>query len=250
MTFKKIFISSISIISFLNIAVFAEEQWTNHSRTTTTDASSYSVTETSTTAPVTTIPEITTTVPATITSVPVTTVPETTTSVPMTTTSVELAPAGPVNGEMMQNIGCYDVELPENPNYRGTKSYEPYDTITAPSIQLLLQGIAETDVDGFRKINNRYLVAVGTGFGAQCGSFIDLILENGVTIPCVVGDIKADAHTDEETHMYTRSTMCASEFIVDTKLSPATTLGNISYVYPEWNSKVKSVRVYLLVITF
>ncbi|MDO5150838.1 MAG: hypothetical protein Q4D76_15835 [Oscillospiraceae bacterium] len=30
---------------------------------------------------------------------------------------------------------------------------------------------------------------------APCGTYIDLIIENGVLIPCIVGDIKADAHT-------------------------------------------------------
>lgn len=186
----------------------------------------------STTAPVTTTPEQTTAVTTTIT--------ETTVTEPET----EEAPVqGVINGEMLHDIEFTEYGLPDNPYYRGFKSYEPYDLITAQSIQLCLQYQAVTDSNGFRLLDGRYLVAVGTFCNAPCGTYIDLILENGVLIPCIVGDIKADAHTDE-THAYTRASMCASEFLVDDTISPAAWPGDVSMVYEEWSGKVIYIRVY------
>ena len=186
----------------------------------------------STTATVTTTPEQTTAVTTTIT--------ETTVTEPET----EEAPVqGVINGEMLHDIEFTEYALPDNPYYRGFKSYEPYDLITAQSIQLCLQYQAVTDSNGFRLLDGRYLVAVGTFCNAPCGTYIDLILENGVLIPCIVGDIKADVHTDE-TNTFTVASMCASEFIVDDAISPVAWYGDVSMVYEEWNSKIHSVRVY------
>lgn len=150
---------------------------------------------------------------------------------------------GVICGEILYDKEYTEYSLPDNPDYHGFKSYEPYDLITAESIQLDLQREAVTDVNGFRLIDNRYLIAVGTFCNAPCGTCIDLILENGILIPCIVGDIKSDAHTDE-THTYTINTMCASEFIVDETISPAAWYGDVSAVYEEWRSKVAGVRVY------
>lgn len=175
----------------------------------------------STTATVTTTPEQTTAVTTTIT--------ETTVTEPET----EEAPVqGVINGEMLHDIEFTEYALPDNPYYRGFKSYEPYDLITAQSIQLCLQYQAVTDSNGFRLLDGRYLVAVGTFCNAPCGTYIDLILENGVLIPCIVGDIKADVHTDE-TNTFTVASMCASEFIVDDAISPAAWYGDVSMVYEE-----------------
>lgn len=175
----------------------------------------------STTATVTTTPEQTTAVTTTIT--------ETTVTEPET----EEAPVqGVINGEMLHDIEFTEYALPDNPYYRGFKSYEPYDLITAQSIQLCLQYQAVTDSNGFRLLDGRYLVAVGTFCNAPCGTYIDLILENGVLIPCIVGDIKADVHTDE-TNTFTVASMCASEFIVDDAISPAAWYRDVSMVYEE-----------------
>lgn len=185
----------------------------------------------STTSPVTTTPEQTTAVNATA---------ETTVTEPE---SEEPPVQGVINGEMLYDTEYVEYQLPDNPDYYGFKSYEPYDLITAQSVQLCLQQEAVTDVNGFRLLDNRYLVAVGTFCNAPCGTYIDLILENGVLIPCIVGDIKADVHTDE-TNTYTMATMCASEFIVDDTISPAAWYGDVSMVYEEWRGKVVGVRVY------
>lgn len=150
---------------------------------------------------------------------------------------------GVICGEMLQGVDYTEYQLPDNPDYHGFKSYEPYDLITAQSVQLCLQQEANTDVNGFRLLDGRYLVAVGTFCNAPCGTYVDLILENGILIPCIVGDIKADVHTDE-TNTYTMATMCASEFIVDESICPAAWYGDVSMVYEEWRDKVVMVRIY------
>lgn len=166
--------------------------------------------------------------------------PETTTPEPEVVPTVQ----GPVNGECLYDIIYVEYGLPENPAYTGFKAYEPYTSITSKtSRQWQLQQDAITDIKGFRLLDGRYLVALGTYFDAPCGTYVDIMLENGVRIPSIVGDIKSDAHTDEGTHTYSKC-MCATEFIVDEKYCPVRDTGNISYVYDEWNSKVECIWVY------
>ena len=68
-----------------------------------------------------------------------------------------------------------------------------YKTITdKTSKQYELQQMAYTDEEGFRKIDNRYCVAIGTAFGVYTGQMLDVELENGTVIECIVGDIKKE----------------------------------------------------------
>ena len=133
--------------------------------------------------------------------------------------------------------------LPENASYKGMKSYESYTAITdKTSAQYAVQTMAWTNEDAFRMVGNRYLVSVGTYFNAPVGTSIDIILENGIVIPCVVGDIKADEHTDYW-GVYSANG-CATEFIVDAKYTKAYVTGDVSDLYTEWQSKVSSIKVY------
>lgn len=134
--------------------------------------------------------------------------------------------------------------LPYNGNYGGFKSYESYTAITdKDSDQYALQTIAWTDTDAFRRVDDYYLVAVGTYFEAPVGTAIDVVLENGTVIPCLVGDIKADEHTDSSYHIWSDNN-CATEFIVDALFTDAKTTGDVSSVYPAWQSRVVSIKVY------
>lgn len=188
------------------------------------------------------------------TTAPVTTTPEQTTVVTTTTETTVTEPEyeeppvqGVINGELLYDTEYVEYQLPDNPDYHGFKSYEPYDLITAQSVQLCLQQEAVTDVNGFRLLDGRYLGAVGTFCNAPCDTYIDLILENGTLIPCIVGDIKSNAHTDE-TNTYTLATMCACEFIVDESICPAVEYGDVLMVYEEWRGKVATVTVYSVFI--
>lgn len=135
----------------------------------------------------------------------------------------------------------YDV-----PKNSGFKSYMPYTAITDKSSkQYKLQQIASTNSYGIRYVNNRYLVAIGTAFNANVGTYVDIILTNDTVIPCIVADIKSNKHTDSS-HMVTKENGCLTEFVVDSGLlnKMVKRMGDISYCFDEWESCVENIKVY------
>lgn len=151
--------------------------------------------------------------------------------------------------EFLSNIDTF-VTPPKHENYlidnhSGKKSFMGYKTITdKKSNQYALQQEAYTDEEGFRKINNRYCVAIGTAFNAEVGQHFDAELENGTIIECIVGDIKDNKDTDA-TNTFT-SQGCCLEFIVDSKKICGTIkyMGDCSYKCDEWNSPCLQYIVY------
>lgn len=140
------------------------------------------------------------------------------------------------------NGNYVDILLPPT---TGFKSYMSYTAITKKtSPQYILQQSCITDQLGLRKINDRYVIAVGTAVGGHIGTYVDLILENGVIIPCVIGDYKAAIHTDATNLVGGNG--CASEFLIDkgSLFAPAKQAGDISVCCPEWASRVVIIRRY------
>ena len=133
------------------------------------------------------------------------------------------------------------------PDTSGFKSYMDYRYITyIDSLQYVLQSeYAYTGNHGIRMVGDRYCIAVGSYFTTEIGQYIDLVLDNGEVIPCILGDQKSDEHTDDN-NIVTISNGCISEFIVDTDSldNMAKICGNISYCRDEWMSPVVQVRVY------
>ena len=136
----------------------------------------------------------------------------------------------------------YDV-----PKSTGFKSYMDYRTVTNKTSNQykLINLYTNTGNYGIRMVDDRYCIAVGTYFTTEIGQYLDLILENGTIIPCVLTDIKADIHTDSSNIM-TLANGCVSEFVVDTKSlhTTAKRMGDISYCCKEWNSPVVEIIVY------
>lgn len=138
-------------------------------------------------------------------------------------------------------------ELPEYRGYRGFKSYEPYRAITSRDTpQWKIRMAAKTDEYGLRRINGRICVALGSYFGTKVGQYFDLVLENGTVIRCIMGDEKADRHTDDRYHIYTVHSACCSEFLVDPGIlrDYIGSSGDVSKLFRKWRSPVKAVRVY------
>ena len=147
------------------------------------------------------------------------------------------------NKKQKENINYTDHTVPVT---SGFKSYMPYTAITSySSPQAKLQQKAYTGTYGIRQVGERYCVAIGTAFNAKVGTYFDLILANGTVIPCIVGDIKANQHTDSN-NMITVANGCLTEFIVDFAAlnSKAKQMGDVSYCNENWNSRVKTIRVY------
>lgn len=133
------------------------------------------------------------------------------------------------------------------PTNNGFKSFMPHSSITDKSSkQYKLQNdYAYTDESGFRKVDGRYCIAIGTAFNADIGDHADLILENGEIICVIIADLKADIHTDSK-NIATKSNGCVSEFIVDSKQlnKYVKKHGDISHHKEEWNSPVIKIKIY------
>lgn len=161
----------------------------------------------------------------------------------------------------LTGVKYYDAAVPANPNYKGNKTYMSYTSITTKtSRQYQLQHMSgmTTDHDGYRRFGDRYVIAVGSGVIGKnvsndkhymlIGQYVDLVLENGVTIKCVVGDAKSNDHTDLATHFFTCRwpghagyvpSWCCSEFVTDG--TPSQTPNNHA---KGWSAKVAIIRVY------
>ena len=149
-----------------------------------------------------------------------------------------------VEKDTLYNVNYKVYDLPKYYPYYGQKAYENYTAITNRfSKQYKIEEVAHTDEYGFRIYDDRYLIAIGTYFNAPVGTYIDVELENGVIIPCIVGDIKADVDT-EANNVYSLTCGCASEFIVDGyKINPYTR-GDVSSIFEDWESPVVHIIVY------
>jgi hypothetical protein len=128
------------------------------------------------------------------------------------------------------------------PDHSPFKSYMDYRTITSTgSPQYKLQQQANS-VNGFRMLGGRYMIALGSAFG-KVGDHVTIVLESGVSIPCIIGDIKADHHTDSSNKVHL-SDGSIIEFIVDTGSlsSKIKSTGDCSYAeHINLQGRVKSI---------
>lgn len=140
-----------------------------------------------------------------------------------------------------QTLSYNTVVVPQATSFKSYMSYKAISKKNSP--QYKLQQLAYTDLQGFRQFEGRYCVAVGTGVGASVGQFIDVVLANGTHIPCVVGDMKANIHTDP-TNMF-GANGCCCEFIIDktTLVSAVKTSGDCSSANILWQSPVVTINV-------
>lgn len=131
-------------------------------------------------------------------------------------------------------------------NDNGFKSYMDYRAITnTGSKQYTLQYSGAYTSSGYRMYDGNYMVALGSRFGAV-GSKGMVTFSDGSSIPIIIGDIKADAHTDSS-NTYHLSDGSVIEFIVDTGSisSMARQMGSMSYcTYVNLSNKVVDITMY------
>lgn len=148
-----------------------------------------------------------------------------------------------------KQVSYIELDVPHN---NGFKSYMPYALSNGKSIfistskqKLLQDNYAYDGSYGIRMINGRYCVAIGSHFTTNIGQYFDLVLENGVVIPCVLADAKADVHTDSS-NIFTLHNNCCSEFIVNNNIldNNAKKYGDISKCTEEWESPVDKIIIY------
>lgn len=114
------------------------------------------------------------------------------------------------------------------------KAYMDWETITnTRSEQYAMQQQAYTDSAGLRRYKTgEYMIALGSYYGEVGDRFV-ITLDSGKTFHAVMGDLKADRHTDAS-NRYTPmedGMRNVVEFIVDVDELPDTTrqMGDISY---------------------
>lgn len=125
-----------------------------------------------------------------------------------------------------------DTQLESNvPNYEdGCKSYNftfmDYKAVTSRNstqYKILNADVAYTDeTTGIRMYDGLYCVAVGTYY-ALPGDKIDVTMTNGTVFHCIVGDAKADIHTDA-TNRYQAQDGSVLEMIVDRSVFTGTSM--------------------------
>lgn len=131
------------------------------------------------------------------------------------------------------------------------KTYMDYRCITdKTSAQYELQQFAWTDEDGFRRIGDDYIVAMGTYYAENIGDRFRITLDTDNEITVITGDIKQDIHTDyfnQYTPIYDENGIFFSgnvlEFIVDTNVLPQIPrrLGTVSY-FDYLKGNIKSIE--------
>ena len=120
-----------------------------------------------------------------------------------------------------------------------------YRNITSKSSdQYKLQQMAYTGTYGIRQVNGRFCVAVGSAYTTQIGQYIDLVLEDGTIIPCILGDCKADEHTDSRNILTSDGSL--AEFVVDVPSLSKTVryTGDISTACDDWESIITRIIIY------
>lgn len=133
-----------------------------------------------------------------------------------------------------------------SPNGR-YKSYMDYRCITSTgSPQYKLQRKAHTDnKTGIRMVNDRYCVALGSGFCSKIGTKVDIIMKSGKTIKAILADQKKNSETiyGHKAHSWDGSVI---EAIVQTSALPhiAKIMGDVSYCSKYFKGGIKCIKVY------
>lgn len=124
------------------------------------------------------------------------------------------------------------------------KAYMRHTVFSSRSPQGKFQSQCWTDSEGLRRHGEDIVVALGTYYSSTIGERFSVTLSSGHTFTCVIGDVKADRHTDS-THRYNiigknRGSMV--EFIVDTnKLNPAVKRSGDISTYPQYTGNVTAI---------
>lgn len=104
------------------------------------------------------------------------------------------------------------------PSKSSFKSYTNYHCLNRKSPQWKMQKKAYTDKNGLRKIDDDYLVAMGSYYSKTLGDRFEITLSSGNKFTIRICDFKANKDTNK-TNQYTTANGCAIEFYVDDNLN-------------------------------
>lgn len=130
------------------------------------------------------------------------------------------------------------------PEHSSFKSWMSYEVFGGSSDQNKLQENAQTDSNGLRTVDGRYCIAVGSYYSTTIGTKLDVELSTGKVLPCILGDVKADQHTDSTNRQSNTGNGNVIEFIVDTHaLDPVAKQRGTIDVIPGFEGDVVSITV-------
>ena len=123
------------------------------------------------------------------------------------------------------------------------KSYTDYRCLSRDSKHWKLQEQAYTDDNGLRKIDDAYLVALGSYYGTELGTQYIVTLSTGNTFKIMLCDQKKNIHTDDKNQVDIGNGSVL-EFYVDANKLPRIakitgTIGSIDFFSGEVISIVK-----------
>ena len=143
---------------------------------------------------------------------------------------------------VQQSIGT-EKDVPPNNSF---KSYMDADTITSRNTdqyKLKAKYIIDEQT-GIWTVDERYCIAVGSYYTQSIGTYIDVVMENGSTLNCILGECKRNRDTDYTNRQNQNGSVV--EFIVNTSSMPSMVrkMGNCSYACEEMKGEIKSIIVY------
>ena len=141
-----------------------------------------------------------------------------------------------------QSIGI-EKDVPPNNSF---KSYMDADTITSRNTdqyKLKAKYIIDEQT-GIWTVDERYCIAVGSYYTQSIGTYIDVVMENGSTLHCILGECKRNRDTDYTNRQNPNGSVV--EFIVNTSSMPSMVrkMGNCSYACEEMKGEIQSIIVY------
>lgn len=163
-------------------------------------------------------------------------------NVPIEALNVPITEANEVEVVAEEEPQWVEMSVPSNNSF---KSYMDYRTITdKTSAQYALLSSYENTACGIMSVDGRYTIAVGSYYSTEIGTRIDVVMQNGSIVPCILADCKNDIHTDSsnQQHRYDKSVV---EFIVDTPNLVGRDMGDCSYSDERLMGEIKALRVYI-----
>lgn len=143
---------------------------------------------------------------------------------------------------VQQPIGI-EKDVPPNNSF---KSYMDADTIKSRNTEQykLKAKYVIDEQTGIWTVDGRYCIAVGSYYTQSIGTYIDVLMKNGSTLHCILGECKRNRDTDHTNRQNPNGSVV--EFIVNISSMPsmATKMGDCSYADESMFGEIQSIIVY------
>lgn len=143
----------------------------------------------------------------------------------------------------MEEPKWVEMDVPSNNSF---KSYMDCSKITdVNSEQYKFKYDYLCSASGIMLVDNRYVIAIGSYYTTKIGCRVDLVMENGEIVECIVGDCKADKHTDSLNRQNPNGSIVEMIVATDNLSDEVRLRGDCSYADPRLMGEIIAIRVYL-----